>query len=218
MVQQERLGRSRVKSGDITGSPEEFLLQEWKRQAQKLAGIFAREIGQTTEEYIAKLPKFDLQPEEYKGRLDIPVIVETRFALSGMLELLGIYPKMNVNGIKDWEKGQFTTPEMPYVTWANDGSPDLNRSANEVRRYLKSDERGGTVYDGIALYVRDSSFLDRYSLVFPGSQVGSIKNNELPELLRGGGVYKPRLYSEKADDKASGVAPIIAGRKIKVKS
>lgn len=146
---------------------------EWKRQAQNLARLFAEELGLTSEGYIAGLPEFGPQPENFRDRFDIPVIVETRIPLPKMLELVGITCYFNSEEIKVWPKGNFVTPEQPYIVWLNDGSTYLGRSVKEVRKGLAPDERGGTVFDGIALYLQKPEILEHYSLDFPGSQVGS---------------------------------------------
>lgn len=192
--------------------PEIALKQEWTRQAQKLANLFAKELNfSTPEEYMATLPRFDLQPKEYKGRLDIPVIVETRVPLKRMLALAGIDTYFDVDLIKDWEKGRFRTPKAPYITWLNDGSANLNKSVANVRVALRSDERGGTDFDGIALYLKDPKILEHHFLDLPGSQVGS---GSAPYLGHWDG--RPRLDRLFVDDANPRYGSVVAGIKIKV--
>lgn len=192
--------------------PEIALEQEWTRQAQKLASLFAKELNFSThEEYMITLPRFDLQPKEYKGRLDIPVIVETRVPLKRMLALAGIDTYFDVDLIKDWEKGRFRTPKAPYITWLNDGSVNLNKSVANVRVALRSDERGGTDFDGIALYLKDPKILEHHYLDLPGSQVDS---GGAPFLGRWAEL--PRLRHGFVDDAGPVYGSVVAGRKIKV--
>ncbi len=152
---------------------EIYLGEEWKRQAQNLARYFAEELRMTQEQYIATLPTFEPQLENYKGRFDIPVIVETRISLKKMVELVGIRAYFGVNSIKDWGKGTFKTPDVPYTAWVNDGISNLNKPVSEIRKSLKQDERGATIYDGVALYLRYPEILENHFLDFPGSQVPS---------------------------------------------
>lgn len=194
--------------------PEISLEEEWNRQAQNLAGLFAKELKfETHEEYIATLPKFEPQPDEYRGRLDIPVIVETRVPLRRMLELSGIVSYFDVDSIEDWEKGDFETPEAPYLTWLNDGYSNLNESVSKVRESLKADERGGNIHDGIALYLRDPQILDEYYWDLPGSQVGS---DRAPSLARWRG--QTRLSRYFVDAEVPFYGSVVAGKKLKFKS
>ena len=145
---------------------------EWKRQAENLAHFFTKELKPTPQEYIAGLPKFGPQPETFRGRFDIPVIVETRILLPRMLELAGIACNFDSKEVKDWSEGKFATPNKPYITWLQDGTQNLNRSVRAVRKGFALDERGGTVFDGIALYLRDPKILKHHYLDLPGSDVG----------------------------------------------
>ncbi|OGH16275.1 MAG: hypothetical protein A3C22_02540 [Candidatus Levybacteria bacterium RIFCSPHIGHO2_02_FULL_37_10] len=137
------------------------------------------------------MPKFESQPAEYKGRLDIPVIVETRVPLKRMLELAEIRlafvssygrtedaeDKENAriaSGIKDWKQNNFQTPGTSYTAWLND-VPNKNQSIWTIRESFKSDERGGTIYEGVSLRLREPS-VNRLSqkssiLFFPGSRL-----------------------------------------------
>lgn len=152
---------------------EVSLNAEWQEQARRLAGLFATALGKTEEEYISELPKFEPQPKQFKGRFDVPIIVETRVPLKRMLELAGINKYFDVDSIRDWERSKFNTPKIPYTTWLNDGSVNLNKSVDTVRKALKADERGGTVFDGIILCLKDPKILEHHYLDLPGSQVGS---------------------------------------------
>ena len=200
-----------AKTETIKIYPEISLEEEWNRQSQNLAALFVKELGLTNEQYIASLPKFELQPKEYKGRLDIPVIVETRVPLEKMLKLVGINKYFNVGLIKEWEKDKFETPKTPYTTWLNDSSINLNKSVDTVRKGLKSDERGGTVFDGIALYLRDPKILEHHFLDLPGSQVVS---GRAPYLNRWN--EQPRLNHFWTAHASPNGGSVVAGRKIKV--
>lgn len=214
-VEPERLGKEywgdghRVRGGflwlqaSITSGVQKFfpengkksekttLEAEWQRQAQNLANLFAEELKfETPEAYIATLPKFEAQKENWKGRFDIPVIVERRVPLKRMLELSGIaVPYLDVDLIKDWEKGQFKTPETPYSAWLSDGYSNLGKSVDMVRKSLQADERGGNIYDVIALCLSNPKILDYHYLDIPGSQVDS---DSAPFLIRWRG-ERPKL-------------------------
>lgn len=198
------------------------LNQEWERQAQNLARLFAKELEfKTPEEYIATLPKFEPQPEEYKGRLDIPVIVETRIPLKRMLELAGLVNYyVNVDIVTDWGEGGFATPSTTYTSWINNRTSDLGNSVNAVRKSLKVDERGANIYEGIALYLRDPKILDNPYLALPGSEVHPGSSPFLTGYTqdsRGEG-QRPGLASYFNFDRYPDARFAVAGRKISIKS
>lgn len=188
-------------------APEIALQLEWNMQSQKLANLFAQELGLTKEEYIATLPKFEPQPERFKGRFDIPVIVETRLPLKEMLEKAGIVVYFDTNGVKDWDKKRFETPKTSYTAWLQDGRRNLNKSVEDIRRNLKSDERGGIPYDGISLYLRDPNILEHHLLDFPGSRVDSVR---APYLVRWGG--QPGLSHSFVGRAAPNGGSVVAGK------
>lgn len=169
--------------------PKVSLDAECQGQTQRLAGLFAKELGLTEEEYTATLPKFVPQPEQFKGRFDVPIIVETRVPLKRMLELAGIVTYFDVDSIKDWKEGKFATPKTPYTVWVNDGTSNRNKSVKTVRESLKADERGANTHEATALYLKDPKILDKYYLDILGSQVGS---GSAPYLARWDG--QPELH------------------------
>lgn len=176
---------------------EIFLPEELQIQSQRLAKLFAAELKyKTPEEYIATLPKFKLQLDNWKGGLCIPIIAETRVPLKRMLELAGIDFYFDVDSITDWKEGKFTTPKTPYTTWVNDGTFNLGKSVKLVRESLKAHERGANIYEVIALYLRDPEILDKHWLDIPGSQVDS---DSVPFLGRWGRKGRPELSRHLAD-------------------
>ena len=189
-------------------SPEISLEQDWQRQADKLAGLYAEELKFGTHEaYIASLPKFEPQPEQFKRRFDIPVIVETRVPLKRMLKLAGIVTYFDVDSIKDWDEGEFKTPSTPYTAWVNDGTSNLNKSVKAVRESLKSDERGANIYEVIVLYLRDPKILNHHYLDVPGSRVDS---DDAPSLHRW--VGRPGLYRSFVDVALPRYGSVVAGK------
>jgi len=166
--------------GDVplpsVATPEISLEIEWNRQAQNLAGFFAKELKfKTPEGYITTLPKFEPQPENWKGRLDTPVIVETRIRPERQAQLVGMYYFL-IEGTKtDWNKEikNYLIPNAPYAAWLEDGRNNRNRRPKDVRRNLKPDEIAGTELDGIALYISNPKILGYHFLDLPGTSIGS---------------------------------------------
>jgi len=157
--------------------PEISLEDEWNRQTQNLARIFAKELKfETTEAYMATLPKFEPQPENWKGRLATPVIVETRINPSRQCELAGIRYALDGISKTNWNKNlkNYTTPKAPYAAWLEDGRNNLNKKPEDVRKNLKDDEIAGTEFDGIALYIANPKILEHHFLDLPGTAVESV--------------------------------------------
>lgn len=155
--------------------PEISLEEEWKRQAQKLAGFFAKELEfKTPEEYIATLPEFEPQPENWKGRLDTPVLVETRISVKRQCEIAGIQYLSDGLNKTDWNKKRkdYKTPTCPYKAWLDDGRNHMDRKPSDARSNLKVDELSGTELEGVALYISNPKILEHHYLDLPGTAVG----------------------------------------------
>lgn len=150
---------------------------EWGRQARRLAKFFAGELGMTKANYIGSLPEFETQPEIFKGRLNTPVIVEMRIPIKRQCELTGIIyhfiEELNKKDRSNNEKG-YSTLNPPYTMWCDEGMRSMNREARDVRANLADDERGGTEYDGVALYIAKPRILEKRYLDLPGTAVGSL--------------------------------------------
>ena len=163
--------------------PEISLEQEWQRQADRLLELgFHKElivdgkrIELTAQEYSDSLPKFEPQPESFKGRLNTPVLAETRISAKRQSELAGIQYFLDGLNVKDWDKDpkKYKTPNSPYAVWTDEGARNMNRKVRDVRKKLAPDERGGTEFDGIALYIVKPQVLKTRFLDLPGTAVGS---------------------------------------------
>lgn len=189
--------------------------KEWQGQADQLAYLFAEILGMSRQEYTDSLPPFPSQPEEYQGRLDIPVIVQTpqpNLSLTQILDIAGIrYNREDVVRFEDWERGKFTTPDKPYTTWLDDGSRNLGNAVEIARDNLAPFERGGTHVDGVGLFLKDPDILKDHFLDFPGSQFGS---DDAPCLdLDGRGPWLRLVW---VDDPDPGFGSVVAGREIRV--
>lgn len=165
---------------------------EWQRQAQKLIDLgFHRDLGLSEETYLLSLPKFESQPEAFRGRFDIPVLVETRIDPARQAELAGLDYWIKGLDVSDWKddpKG-YKTPETPYTTWMQDGKKNLKRNVEDVRENLETDERGATKYDGVALFIAHPEILNDHYIDLPGTSLGA---DYAASLSQWNG--KPRVY------------------------
>ena len=104
---------------------EQHLGAEWSRQTQRFIDLgFHEELGLSEQEYLDSLPRFGLQPESFKGRFDIPLIVETKIPVVRQCKLAGIDYYLEGLKVCDWpgDPQGYITPEKPYFTWVQDGS------------------------------------------------------------------------------------------------
>ncbi len=169
----------------------------WEVDANTLADLYAEPLGMERQEYMDGLPHFFAQPEGYRGRFDIPVIVQTAdpergLTIARMHDIVGIRAdNWGPDLTRDWERDPsgFVTPRT-YATWVSDGSATLGLTPAEVRASLAPDERAGTIFDGLGLYVKDRGILDRRFLLLPGSQVGDVDHDHAPSLRLSKNVYK----------------------------
>lgn len=176
--------RNSSRQNETITSTELDLNAEWERQAHRYVGLgYYVELAMTAEDYLDSLPKFKPQPEAYKGRLDTPLLVETRIGPDRQFELAGLtnYLKESGLAVQNWPQDPkgYKTPEAPYTTWANDPAQNRNRKVVEVRKTLPEDERGGTRLDGVALYLKNPAKLKEVYIDLPGDSVESVNVPDL---------------------------------------
>lgn len=150
---------------------------EWNRQVDKFVELgFHNVLKLSEEKYRESLPKFEAQPEEYKGRFDVPVLVETRIPARKQVKLAGI--RDFLGGLKgaDWKDPRgIKTPKKPYGAWLQDGSKYLDVSVDDVRKRLDGDEVADNLFDATALVIAYPEILDKHSIDVPGARVGSVR-------------------------------------------
>lgn len=153
-----------------------FLEKERQRQIDRFIELgFHKELGMTERKYKDSFPQITPQPERFRGRFDIPILVEPRISPEIQCQKLGIIHFLSDLPIKDWSgdiKG-YKTPQIPYVTWMQDGTKNLGLSVAFVRKTLAEDARGATIYDGLALFAAHPNILKSRYIDLPGTQVGS---------------------------------------------
>lgn len=174
----ELISQAQSKLGIQTDTKEAAfdLDSEWERQADALAGHFAKPLKMTQSEYKGRFFDFRFpQPEAYKGRFDTLTLVQTPVArklpLSRIVEIAGIDKYFDVSTIKNWSKSKFQQPVVPYATWLHDGLPNLGRKVIDVRNTLEADSRGGKTIDGVSRFIQNPNVLDDHFIDLPGDQV-----------------------------------------------
>lgn len=156
---------------------------EWQRQANRFVElgfhkeliVDGRRVELTVQEYLKSLPRFESQPKEFRGRLNTPLLVETRIPIEKQMKLARIRYFLEALNKGDWSEDPqgYETPKLPYTTWTDEGARFMGRKVEDVRRELVPDERGGTEFDAVALYIAKPDVLKTRSLDLPGTAVGS---------------------------------------------
>ncbi|AEA28486.1 hypothetical protein ACFQ34_03380 [Pseudonocardia benzenivorans] len=154
---------------------------EWRRQVDRLvaAGV-AAELGLTPESYAASLPRFTPQPATYAGRLDAPVLVETRIGWRRQFELFGIRvsPILAVFPAPVPTGPDSAHRDAPYAAWFTRWGQrfDDPTSPDEARADLRADEVGANLVEGGAVahafpeLVEAARFFDFVGEVLPAGE------------------------------------------------
>lgn len=197
--------------------PKELNLEdEWQRQSQRFVGLgYHEELGLTEEAYLASLPKFEPQPEDYRGRFDVPLLVETRNPWEKQAQIAGInvsdYLRSMVNETRPWNDGS-RAPDAAYTGWFNNwGQRFIDKIAPfDARKQLKQDECGGGPFEGIAMQVAHPE-LNRSDKCFDliGYSVGS---DGVPDLGRWDD--GPELDADWGGSAGGDFRPLVRGSKI----
>ena len=114
------------------------------------------------------------QPEEFRGKLNSPVAVFGQIPAEDQCRLAGIDYFLKGLNVRDWpdDPQNYQTPNSLYLAWTDEGARFMNRKVEDVRKKLAPDERGGTEFDGIALYIAKPQILKTRFLDLPGTAVG----------------------------------------------
>lgn len=157
--------------------PEISLEAEMERQAKRYLDLKFhkhKKIGMSSGEFKDLIMELVAsQPEDFKGRLNTPVAVFGQISPKDQCRLAGIdyFP----DNTSDWTEDpqRYKTPNYLYLTWTDKGARFMNRTVRDVRKELLLDERGGTEFDGIGLYIIKPEVLEARSLDLPGTAVES---------------------------------------------
>lgn len=147
---------------------------EWKRQTDRLIELgFHRVVhpelseAQAEAEYRESLPKIGLQPPNYNGRFDIPVLVDPRVPPPDQLSRAEIREWLSTRTVKNTVEG----PDKPYVQWTQVGKRLLNLSPKGAMRMLDKDEVGCTFLEVIALYLQHPKIFENRKVIALSSRL-----------------------------------------------
>jgi hypothetical protein len=133
------------------------LAGERARQAATYIALgFHRELGLTEADYTASLPRIAPQPPGYRGRLDVPLVIETRIPWERQADLAGITRSVGTRSSTfapiDARHAVPATPYAAWFAWFGQRFPDPI-APDEARADLADDERGGSVLEMVAQHI-----------------------------------------------------------------
>ncbi len=154
--------------------PDKYIVPEildpeknWNSQINRLIDHgFDIEVGLSSEEYTKSIPAFQPQPENFKGRFNIPLLVDPRIPLGTQLRLLHVgFPEIKTSNLEE-----VVTPESPYQIWVQDGTRFMGHSCFSARRTFANDERGLTIIEGLALFREIPKVLEHHPVMLVGAK------------------------------------------------
>lgn len=118
------------------------------------------------------------QPENFGGRVDIPVAVLGQVPPSDVYRAAGADYYLEDLNVRDWPDDPlgYTTPQGLYLAWVDTGMGNLGTKVDDVRWDLKAglrDLRGMSENDGGGLYVAHPRILEHHGIDFLGTSVES---------------------------------------------
>jgi len=118
------------------------------------------------------------QPEKYKGRFDIPVIVLGSKIWAGQqYKSIGFNYNVLPIGIENYDPRGYQDSRSPHFVWMQDGT---DKSASGIKwNSFHNDERGANVFDGVGLMIARPDLLEDHFVVLPGSSFGAYKRAAL---------------------------------------
>ncbi len=151
---------------------EALLTRELKRQAELYADAgFNVVLGMTREEYLSSLPTTDAVDSK-EVFMSSPILVDGRIPWGVQADIASLRNYIDDASVKNWPdpKGH-NTPDLPYIAWMKIDRLNSGKSAKEIRDKLSHDERGATLYEGVALLITKPEVINDQSILLPGSVV-----------------------------------------------
>lgn len=99
-------------------------------QIERLLALgFHAELGMTEEQYVASMPSLQPQPERFKGRFDLPVLVDPRVSLSKQLRMHGVRTDLTEAQLAQLSFAMLKSGnniQEPYYIWVEEAVTYIN--------------------------------------------------------------------------------------------
>jgi hypothetical protein len=169
-------GNTQANTPEPEALTREFVEAEVERQAVSYREAeFARRLRMSPDRFKDSIMGLiAAQPQAWRGRFDLPrVVIGPKIPVGDQYKMLGLNYLLGGFQVSDWEEdpGGYKTPEVFRLVWMQDGRVNLNRSVDDVRSTMATDERGVTLHYGVGLFNADPDVLSHHFVAFPGTQV-----------------------------------------------
>lgn len=145
------------------------LEQVVSRQVDRYVGLkFHEELGMSESEYrqSLSLPEGVMQPETYRGRFDVLLVVEPRISLARQHRLAKIAEYIATDKIVNLTE----IPNKPYAVWTHDGQIYRPITVEQARNQFKDDEVGSPQLEVTDFYLQHPEYFKGRGIDAAGSQ------------------------------------------------
>lgn len=165
-------------------------------------------LGKTEQDYRAEfvLPEGAGQPESYKGRFDIPVVVEPRVSLAFIHKRAGIREYIDTDKVRNLVE---CPTDYPYIIFTHQGYRYRPYSVDRALTLFEDDEIGAPQIEVSSLYLEHPEFFLGRGLDAAGSQY---EDNEVPFFDTFYG--KPKVIARKIDHEDYSWGALSRGKEI----
>jgi hypothetical protein len=177
-------GYSGVSEAERSSMEREALRLKQGRRLVELG--FHTQLGLSEEAYLQTLPKFEPQPEGYKGRFDLQVLVDPRLSSKVQHKTINAKESIDSSIIVDVTQA----PSEPYVIWTHDASKYRQQSVAGAAEQFGEDEVGATQKEVTALYLQHPEAFAGRAVYAAGSRS---EGRHVPYLHRLNDERRPRL-------------------------
>ncbi|MBI2017696.1 hypothetical protein HYS92_01450 [Candidatus Daviesbacteria bacterium] len=190
-------------TGEALGIPSTKEEKRWSSQVERLIDLgFHAELGLSEDEYRVRIPAFQPQPDRFRGRFDLPLLVDPEVSLERQLALLKVKTDLTPAELTRLSLSEIQKRVTPYQIWVRINA--RNNSGRYSIEWIEDRERGWdeqplSVIQGLALFRElPNALSETYHMTLADSWLNSEETIRLePEnftdykpILRRDGAYK----------------------------
>lgn len=174
----------------------DFLLNQRDLQLARFLELgFHNILGIEKGKYKDCFPQFAVPPESYKGRFDIPLLVESRIALQRQHQAAGIVEYINTNRISNVTY----VPAVSYAINTHDAQRYRPYSVEDALTYFASDEVVSPYIEVLALHLQHPEIFEDHGIDAAGSRSEDVRVPYLFVFLGKPGVGAGWIGSPRSD-------------------
>ncbi|WP_236792233.1 hypothetical protein [Amycolatopsis sp. GM8] len=211
-----------VRTRSAHPSPQTEWNQLWSKTVEAyIAAGFPDRLGMSASVYASSLPVITAQPPEYRGQLDIPLVIEPRIPWREQAEMLGV--RVSNHSRRFAFEPVDPSPRVPYIGWFNAWNARFEGpiSSIDARAALAEHECGATPAELLAMnaalpdLARTTRFFEAIGVVKTTPTSDDITNRSADRCLclyswRGG----PEIGANQHPISYPMFRPLIRGRRV----